>query len=227
MIVRPSPNFGERRDGKKPVMLIMHYTDTKAFADTVNILTDPDREVSAHYAVDLDGTIVQLVDEEKRAWHAGKSFWAGETDVNSASIGIEIQNYGHQFGYRNFPAPQMKAVLELSQGIIKRWGILPQNVLAHSDIAPGRKKDPGELFPWAWLAENGVGLWPRATEGKKAGDIKKLLIDYGYDHGLDIKILLEAFQRHFEPEAFRDNAVGVLTERTLHRINSLLAQKTC
>lgn len=160
-VKKPSPNFGERKDGAKPSMIILHYTGTRDLEETYSYLLDPAREVSAHYVVDVDGTIMQLVDEKKRAWHAGVSSWEGVTDINSHSIGIEIQNPGHEFGYVPFPQDQIDAVKELCRDIMQRWDIKPKNVLGHSDVAPGRKIDPGELFPWSELEAEGIAQRPK------------------------------------------------------------------
>jgi N-acetylmuramoyl-L-alanine amidase len=203
-----SPNFGSRKDGKTPRLLILHYTDTKTLAETLRLLQGA-REASAHYVVDEDGSIYRLVDEKDRAWHAGVSCWEGEEDVNSASIGIEIQNPGHQNGYRTFPEKQIGAVTDLCREIIARHGIKPYHVLAHSDIAPARKKDPGELFPWKELSLQGIGLWPAVTDADRQAarnlseeTIKDLLSRYGYDARVKFPLLMAAFQRHFQPERF-------------------------
>jgi N-acetylmuramoyl-L-alanine amidase len=161
-----SPNAGPRRpvDGQTRVRhLVMHYTGMKSCEQALNRLCDPAFEVSAHYVVDEDGTVYRMVPEDQRAWHAGKSFWHGIRDINSTSIGIEIVNPGHEYGYRAFPAAQIDAVMELAADIIARHHIKPCDVLGHSDIAPGRKTDPGELFPWQDLAARGIGLWPEDT----------------------------------------------------------------
>ena len=147
IISHPSPNFGPRKDGKTPRHLILHYTDTKTGADALKIMCDPERQVSAHYMADDNGDIYQLVDESMRAWHAGQSYWEGESDINSTSIGVEIQNPGHSFGYQPFPDVQISAVIELCKAICARHDIKPWHVLAHSDIASDRKQDPGHLFP--------------------------------------------------------------------------------
>lgn len=231
----PSPNFGPRAEGKKIKYIVLHYTGTRSAFDAVEILQDPARQVSAHYMVDEDGSILRLVPEEMRAWHAGKSSWEGETDINSCSIGIEIHNLGHDHGYRPFPEAQIRAVIALCRDIILRHGILPQHVIAHSDIAPERKKDPGELFPWAMLASSGVGLWPQVNDGDEAEamdivsdheKIKSLLTYFGYDARADFKTLIAAFQRHFEPETFADeDKVGVVTIAAAARIVALHRQK--
>ncbi|VAW00578.1 FIG001385: N-acetylmuramoyl-L-alanine amidase [hydrothermal vent metagenome] len=155
----PSANFGER---KAPVdLLLMHYTGMKSGAAAVNWLCNEESGVSCHYLVDVDGAITQMVCESKRAWHAGKSCWQGVKDINSCSVGIEVQNAGPSENFPDFPDVQMAAVIELSKDIITRHAIELERVLGHSDVAPGRKIDPGEKFPWELLAVNGVGVWPR------------------------------------------------------------------
>src|SRR5690242_5008569 len=155
--VRVSPNFGQRIGVARPDMIILHYTGMKTGEGAEAWLCTPESQVSSHYLVHEDGRIVQMVRESDRAWHAGKSFWGGVTDINSHSIGIEIVNPGHEFGYRSFPPGQIAAVIGLCQGIVARHPIPPQRVLAHSDVATGRKVDPGERFPWRQLAEAGIG----------------------------------------------------------------------
>lgn len=166
IISRPSPNFGPRKPthGKARVRhLVMHYTGMKSCEEAIERLCAPKFEVSAHYVVGEDGAVYQLVDEHMRAWHAGVCFWHGLRDINSTSIGIEICNPGHEYGYRAFPAAQIDAVIELAGAIMDRHSIAPCDVLGHSDIAPGRKTDPGELFPWQQLADHSIGLWPEDT----------------------------------------------------------------
>lgn len=228
IIQDPSPNFGPRRDGKKPYILLLHYTDTQTRDETYGYLKNPEFDVSAHYVVDVDGSIYQLVDEEMRAHHAGKSFWEGETDINSVSIGIEIQNPGHTYGHQPFPTVQMNAVRDLSQDIIARHKILPHHVLAHSDVAPERKEDPGHLFPWEWLAEQDVGVFPAAKDDPAdISDVKPLLGHYGYDLNIDEKSLVTAFQRHFERDLFtQENAAGSPTTRTRPLLHQLIALKS-
>lgn len=194
--------------------LILHYTDTANVETARMMLTSPTRPVSVHYMVDVDGTIEQLVDEENRAWHAGQSFWQGDTDINSTSIGIEIVNDGHKAGCPPYPAVQIDAVLELALDICKRRNIHAMNVLAHSDIAPARKIDPGEWFPWEALAARGLGYWPKIGEGQLASppdlseaQIRQALIDIGYDPALDTGVLQKAFARHFAPEVFDINCL--------------------
>jgi len=152
----PSPNFGERKSAID--MLLIHYTGMHSGQAAVNWLCAPESGVSCHYLVDVDGAITQMVCESKRAWHAGKSCWQGVEDINSCSVGIEIQNAGPLADFPEFPLAQIDAVIVLSKDIISRHGILAERVLGHSDVAPGRKIDPGEKFPWARLADHGVGL---------------------------------------------------------------------
>jgi N-acetylmuramoyl-L-alanine amidase len=154
-----SPNIGERRNGGRPRFLILHYTGLESFQRSIDVLRDPVCEVSCHYVVDVDGHVVQMVSEADRAWHAGLSCWQGETDINSWSIGIEIQNPGHDRGYPDFAEAQMQAVENLAGDIIARRKIRPEHVLAHSDIAPHRKNDPGEKFDWQRLAQKQIGHW--------------------------------------------------------------------
>jgi N-acetylmuramoyl-L-alanine amidase len=224
----PSPNFGPRAEGKKIKYLILHYTGTPDVALAKRYLEgkDPAHPVSAHYLVDEDGSVTRFVDESSRAWHAGKSWWEGEEDINSCSIGIEIQNPGHDYGYRPFPSEQINVVKTLCFEIIDRHGILPAHVLAHSDIAPARKTDPGELFPWQALSQQGIGLWPKNGDGEATGDIADILTAYGYDPRPDLKTRVTAFQRHFEPHVFlTPESVGTATANTVKLAQSLLGQK--
>ncbi|HTP37837.1 MAG TPA: N-acetylmuramoyl-L-alanine amidase, partial [Methyloceanibacter sp.] len=155
----PSPNREPRRGVSAPDMLILHYTGMESAEAALDWLTREEAKVSCHYLVDEEGRIAQIVAEGERAWHAGQSLWAGETDLNSRSIGIEIHNPGHDFDYPDFPEAEMQAVEALCLDILGRHAIPPDRVLAHSDIAPGRKRDPGEKFDWARLARKGIGLW--------------------------------------------------------------------
>lgn len=234
----PSPNFDARPDGVRPELLVLHYTDTVDMAETLSYLLDPKREVSAHYLVAEDGAVHRLVAEDKRAWHAGKSCWRGLRDVNARSIGIEIQNPGHRCGYREFPDAQIAAVIELGLDIATRHGIAARDVLAHSDVAPARKKDPGELFPWERLAQAGLGLYPshvarrhRTTRSFGAGDTDEAISDaqallarYGYDCPVTGTLdeathaALIAFQRRFRAW----NIDGRLDGETHARIRALV-----
>ena len=197
---RLSANF-DPRPGNTPVdMLVLHYTGMKTMGEALGRLLDPDAKVSAHWLIDEDGTIYRLVDESERAWHAGVAHWRGETDVNGRSVGIELVNPGHDFGYRPFPERQMAALTELAREILSRHPIPARNVVGHSDVAPTRKADPGELFDWSRLAAHGVGLWPgdwEATETSGEGFLQ-MLASYGYDIA-DPDAAARAFQRHFRP----------------------------
>jgi N-acetylmuramoyl-L-alanine amidase len=201
MIDTPSPNFDERAT---PVsMIVLHYTGMQDAASAIAWLANPESKVSAHYVVTEDGQVVRMVPEEKRAWHAGRSHWRGVTDVNSASIGIEIVNPGHEFGYRPFPDEQIEALIPLMQGIKERHGITRGNVVGHSDIAPARKQDPGELFPWGKLARLRLAL-PRPTKklldpGWSDAGFLLALERFGYDV-TDPLAATVAFQRRFRPE---------------------------
>ena len=159
----PSPNFDARSKDQPVDILLLHYTGMETGAAALARLCDPEARVSSHYTVDEDGTIYKHVPEECRAWHAGVSYWAGARDINARSIGIEIVNPGHEFGYRAFPGAQIEAVLALALDIFSHHAIPPERVLAHSDVAPDRKMDPGELFPWTRLAKAGIGLWPKTN----------------------------------------------------------------
>lgn len=205
----PSPNFDERA---LPVtMLVLHYTGMMDAASAIERLTNPEVKVSSHYVVAEDGQVLALVDEEKRAWHAGRSFWRGVTDINSASIGIELVNPGHEWGYRPFPEAQMEALIPLVADIIDRHGIQPANVVGHSDIAPQRKADPGELFDWERLARLRLATArPRrnlADPHWTPGGFLLALERYGYDVA-DGPAAVQAFQRRFRPETIDGIADG-------------------
>jgi N-acetylmuramoyl-L-alanine amidase len=201
IIDSPSPNFDDRA---LPItMLVLHYTGMQDAASAIAWMRNPEAKVSAHYCVAEDGQVLRLVAEDKRAWHAGRSFWRGVTDINSASVGIEIVNPGHEFGYRPFPEEQMAALVPLVAGIVKRYNIAPANVVGHSDIAPARKQDPGELFDWARLAKLGLAL-PRPTRNLMDphwtdGGFLLALERFGYDVR-DKAAAVMAFQRRFRPE---------------------------
>ena len=222
IIQRPSPNHDERPQGCEVDILLMHYTGMKTGEEAICRLCDPAAKVSAHYAVDEDGTVTQMVAEEARAWHAGLSHWKGRDRINDCSIGIEIVNPGHEFGYRSFPKEQMDAVIELSLGILKRHpAITPDRVIGHSDVAPDRKEDPGELFDWQRLALKGIGFFidpgsvePLSGQDLKPGDegwqVQELQTNFKrFGYGIEITskfdeqtaAVLKAFQRHYRPEA--------------------------
>lgn len=236
---RTSPNVSSRAGGRAPDILLLHYTGMRSAAEAVDRLCDPEAKVSAHYVVDEDGTVLGLVDESARAHHAGVSFWKGERDVNSASIGIEIVNPGHEHGYRPFPDAQIDAVVALCRDILGRWSIPPERVLGHSDVAPARKQDPGELFPWGRLAAAGIGHWVApaplsegpsygaGAEGPPVRAVQALFAHYGY--GLELTgvydpqtvAVVTAFQRHFRPERV-DGVADRSTIETLRRLSAAL-----
>jgi len=214
--VAASANHGERRGGA-PDMIVLHYTGMESAEAALARLRDSASEVSAHYFVHADGRIIQLVAEARRAWHAGESVWAGDADVNSRSIGIEIANPGHEFGYPDFPAPQIEAVIALCRDLVARHHIRADRVLAHSDVAPLRKQDPGEKFPWARLHRAGVGHWVKPApikkgpvlapgeRGEAVASLQSMLARYGYgisvtgDYDEATAAVVAAFQRHFRP----------------------------
>lgn len=220
IIQEPSPNFDKRPDDIDINVLVMHYTGMPTAHDAMERMCDAKAEVSAHYMVDEDGTVYQLVDEAMRAWHAGIGAWRGRASLNDTSIGIEIVNPGHEFGYRHFPDEQMQSVIELSQKIVSRHPIDARNVIGHSDLAPNRKEDPGELFNWKLLAKHGVGLWPKVKtllrphrailnpgdESIAVAEVQRMLADYGYHirvdghYGEKTEVVVKAFKRHFVPE---------------------------
>lgn len=212
MIGAPSPNFDNRVS--PPDMIVLHYTGMRTGDEALARMTDPQAKVSAHYMVEEDGRVFSLVSEERRAWHAGVSFWKGATDINAASIGIELVNPGHEFGYRAFPEAQIEALIELMDDIRSRWTVPENRILAHSDVAPARKTDPGELFPWKRLAQAGHGIWvepngaPGAplAEGDEGAGVFAMqagLTRIGYDcapsgqFDAQTTTVVRAFQRHW------------------------------
>jgi len=215
----PSPNFDQRQGAVD--MLVLHYTGRLTLEESLAWLTDPEKKVSAHYLIGEQGEVIQLVPEAMRAWHAGVSYWKGESDINSCSIGIELQNPGHEFGYKDFPEAQIAALIGLSKDIISRHSIPQERILGHSDVAPTRKQDPGELFPWKKLAEEGIGLWPQGLKDV-SGLSEKRLRDYftrfGYAPEGNLQDIITAFQRHWRP----DNISGAADEETLARLLVLL-----
>jgi len=233
--LHPSPNIGERRGGMSPSILLLHYTGVATCARAIDWLAQPVSKVSCHYVIDEHGVVTQMVAETMRAWHAGVSRWAGESDINSASIGIEIQNPGHEHGYPDYPEVQMQAVVALSRDIIARNRIRPERVLAHSDIAPERKIDPGEKFDWKRLAEAGIGHWVSPAEidddkplvcdscGERVHDLQTRLARYGYgieatgQHDMRSVKVVAAFQRHFRQSRV-DGCIDTSTEATLDRL---------
>lgn len=229
IIEAPSPNFDART--KVPDMLVLHYTGMESGEAALARLRDPEARVSSHYMVEEDGRIFRLVPEERRAWHAGVSFWKGEEGVNHASIGIEIVNPGHEFGYRPFPAAQIDAVIALVADIRTRWSIDDGRILGHSDVAPARKQDPGELFPWKQLAHAGHGIWAEAdpapgdplvegAEGVGVFALQAGLTRLGYDCAPSGRFdqatreIVSAFQRHWVQTRW-DGVADGLTRATL------------
>ncbi|MFO1189119.1 MAG: N-acetylmuramoyl-L-alanine amidase [Alphaproteobacteria bacterium] len=215
----PSPNFDARAAGGPIDILLLHYTGMPSAADALERLCTPEVKVSAHYLIDEGGRITRLVAEDRRAWHAGVSSWAGATDINSRSIGIELANPGHEFGYRPFPSAQMQALVGLAHDIMSRHPIPARRVLGHSDVAPTRKLDPGELFDWPYLAARGIGAWPATAlvvAPPAASEGPALLAAYGYDIA-DPVAAVRAFQRHFRP----DRIDGAFDSETLLRLAAL------
>ena len=215
---RLSPNHGPRRGGGPIDMLVLHYTGMRDTAGALDRLCDPAAQVSAHYLIEEDGTVWRLVDEALRAWHAGESFWAGESDVNSRSIGIELANPGHGPDYRPFAEAQMAALEAMAANILARHPIPPHRVLGHSDVAPGRKRDPGELFDWRRLARRGIGLWPGARTGSGVSDAETLMRRFGYRDASEDAVT--AFQLHFRP----DLVSGVADDDTLACLGDLVTR---
>ncbi|WP_337188717.1 N-acetylmuramoyl-L-alanine amidase [Phenylobacterium sp.] len=232
-IEAPSPNFDART--APPSVLVLHYTGMQSGEAAIARLRDPAAKVSSHYVVEEDGRIFRLVPEERRAWHAGVSYWRGRRNLNGESIGIEIVNPGHEWGYRPFPEAQVAAVIDLVADIRTRWTIEDRDIVGHSDVAPARKDDPGELFPWKRLAEAGHGLWAEAPpapgapigageEGAAVFALQAGLTRLGYDlppsgaFDADTATVLRAFQRHWRPE----RVDGIADGETRARLIALL-----
>ncbi len=233
--VQFSPNTEPRFNGKRPDMLLLHYTGMDDAQSACSWLCSSDSKVSCHYLIDENGLITQMVDEDLRAWHAGVSSWGGDIDINSASIGIEVHNPGHSGGYPEFPETQIESVIALSKDIIVRHGIRPSRVLAHSDVAPARKIDPGEKFPWQALHENGVGHWVApelitggaflqlGDSGESVQALQAMLRMYGYgieEAGVfdkSTELVVRAFQRHFRAQRV-DGVADVSTIMTLRAL---------
>lgn len=234
---RPSPNHGERTNGRRPDMVLLHYTGMRDGPSALARLCDPASEVSCHYVVEEDGRIVQLVREDRRAWHAGVGAWAGERDVNSCSIGIEIVHPGHAGGLPPYPPGQIQAVIGLAADIVRRRAVPPARVIGHSDVAPDRKEDPGEVFPWAALHAAGLGRWtqPRpirpgpaltpGTRGAAVASLQARLAGLGYAlartgaYDSATEAVVRAFQRHYRPERID----GVADPSTLATLDALIA----
>jgi N-acetylmuramoyl-L-alanine amidase len=237
--VLASPNHGDRRNGRRPDMLLFHYTGMPRAEEALAWLCDPASGVSSHYFVFEDGRVAQLVPEARRAWHAGAASWGGDHDINSCSIGVEIANPGHDGGLPPFPEAQIGGVIALAQDIVARRSIPPERVLAHSDVAPGRKQDPGERFPWAELHRAGVGHWVEPApirdgrslaRGERSAPVEAtqaMLAQYGYgvpQSGVfddATEAVVAAFQRHFRPE----RVDGVADPSTLATLRDLLAAR--
>lgn len=220
--MRVSPNFNDRLAGLPVDMLVIHYTGMETCEKALDRLCDPDAQVSSHYVIEEDGTVHRLVDEDKRAWHAGIAWWRGAVDVNGHSIGIELVNPGHEFGYQDFPELQMVALCNLARSILMRHHIPAHNVVGHSDVAPRRKQDPGERFDWRRLAAVGVGLWVEDTPPVLMSDdqAQMLLSAYGYSI-TDLPATIAAFQRHFRPskvDGIMDGETGGILKVLLEHI---------
>ncbi|MBW8881916.1 MAG: N-acetylmuramoyl-L-alanine amidase [Asticcacaulis sp.] len=245
LIDLPSPNFNERKG--PPDMAVLHYTGMRSASAALDRLCDPAAQVSAHYCVDEDGSVYRLVPEERRAWHAGVAFWKGATDINGLSIGVEIVNPGHEFGYRDFPASQVDAVIGLLDDIRSRWDIPDSRILGHSDVAPGRKEDPGERFPWQVLAEHGHGVFvapdlpPDGVMGPPLGlgdtgpgvfALQGALGKVGYSilpggpYDEETATIVTAFQRHWAPQCIGTDVQGRADALTRVRLMALLRHIT-
>lgn len=237
----PSPNQGERKNGRRPDMIVLHYTGMQDGLSALQQLTNPLAQVSSHYIVWEDGRIFQLVAETARAWHAGVGAWGRDPDINSCSIGIEIVNGGHDYGLPDFTPQQIDATIALCRDIAARWAIPPERILAHSDIAPARKADPGEKFPWAQLAAHGIGhfvppaplsegpSFSRDAEGPPIQALQAMLALYGYALPVTgvfdeaTEDVVRAFQRHFRPERV-DGIADLSTIKTLRDLIAALPQ---
>lgn len=237
--VQVSPNHGKRKGVPGPDMIVLHYTGMNSAEAAAACLCDPATEVSSHYLIYEDGRVLQMVPESRRAWHAGASSWEGKTDINSQSIGIEIVNPGHEFGYPPFPKAQIDAVIALCKDIIARHNIRADRVVAHSDIAPARKSDPGEKFPWGQLHVAGVGHWirpvpiarganlKRGNQGERVYALQQQLERYGYGINLNgnydrmTEEVVTAFQRHYRPA----RVDGIADESTRVTLRKLLATR--
>jgi N-acetylmuramoyl-L-alanine amidase len=236
IVLQNSPNCDARPFGTVVDKIILHYTGMPTMEEALERLCDNSAaarargRVSSHYMIDEDGTIYALVDERDRAWHAGVSYWQGQTNINDTSIGIELVNPGHEFGYRPFPRPQLEALAELTQSICKRNPIRPEYVLAHSDVAPGRKMDPGEKFNWRFLAARGVGLWPEPESQDythaqfyltSPTALRHALIRVGYNPDIELDVICRAFNQHYgnrdSPELSWETAASLsfLSRRSL------------
>lgn len=193
----PSPNHGERRGGLRPSLIVIHYTAMESCAAARDRLCDPLAEVSAHWLISETGAAEALVPEDRRAWHAGAGEWRGMADINSRSIGIELANRGDH----PFPEPQMQALERVLSAIMARWSIGPDGVIGHSDMAPGRKADPGPRFDWQRLARGGLAVWPSARAPADPAGFDAAALAFGYPAGVSPDLRLEAFRLRFRPWA--------------------------
>lgn len=230
-IHHPSPNFEPRPLGLPLDMVVLHYTDMLTAEEALGRLCDPISKVSAHFLIDKGGALYQLVDPKHRAWHAGTSFWGGEEDINSRSIGIELDNLGHTFGPEPFSIPQMNTLLDLLTELTHTYGIPAHRIVGHSDVSPLRKQDPGELFPWQNLAQKGFGLWPREKLGLVEDSMalsiletQQALCEIGYGCPLtgvwddNTQKVCRAFQQHFTPSEL----TGFPSKLTHQKLQDLL-----
>ena len=223
----PSPNFDERTDGQNPSMIIIHYTGTQTADEARDIFLSPAAagqygRVSPHYMIGENAEIYKFIDENKRAWHAGRASWGDCTDINSSSIGIEIWNTGHEFDFEDFIPAQINSLIELINDIRTRWDIPNKNILGHSDVAPGRKLDPGEKFPWHKLAKAEIGLMPQNSESTDGEgiDFFSTLRDYGYTFTDDKHVLLSEFRRHFLPHLLDQENISEEDIKTAHYLKN-------
>lgn len=223
MTEAPSPNFNDR---KRPLRyIILHYTGMKDGPSALARMCDPEAQVSAHYMVEEDGRVFRLVADEKRAWHAGVSRWHDETDLNSASIGIEIVNGGHEFGLPDFPDQQIEGVITLVRRLLEQHGLDPRDVIGHADIAPARKEDPGERFPWSRLEAAGCAIGPAAADGADASStVQEDLAAIGYDPDAGLEAVVRAFQRRYRP-ACVDGKLDAETQSLVGRVRKAITAK--
>jgi N-acetylmuramoyl-L-alanine amidase len=219
-----SPNYDARPEGMPVDMLVLHYTGMRTADEALARLTDPVAKVSAHYTIGRDGRVFRHVPEKRRAWHAGVAWWAGSPDVNARSIGVELVNPGHEFGYIPFTDEQIEALIALAKVIMARHPVVPRYVVGHSDVAPARKEDPGELFPWRMLSQFGIGTWPAPNQTQLDWPVEQALARFGYGVQPAVDVPLEkviaAFQRHFRPARID----GIADDETCALLKGLLFQ---
>ncbi|MCB9991923.1 MAG: N-acetylmuramoyl-L-alanine amidase [Rhodospirillales bacterium] len=240
IIKRQSDHFEDRANGARPDLLIIHYTETRTLEDAEDYFLGRKPHpgggrVSTHYMIDRDGTVIQYVDDDKRAWHAGISHWNGMDDINSHAIGIELVNPGRKYGYEPFTAQQMQRLVTLCKDLMARYGISPHGVIGHSDVAPERKSDPGELFDWKMLAGTGCAVWPQPDEQDRRvaqdyvrdeSSLREAFTKVGYNPKADLQSVITAFQRHFYPEAFKDpEQVGKINGAAAARLHWLVRNR--